>query len=69
MARRATGIINAPPIPWIIRASTRVSREIDIAQATEPNTKVKTAERKTVSVPNFAAAQAVKGINKATARE
>ena len=40
-----------------------------IAQATEPNTKVKTAERKTVSVPNFAAAQAVKGINKATARE
>ena len=69
IARRATGIINAPPIPWIIRASTRVSREIDIAQATEPNTKVKTAERKTVSVPNLAAAQAVKGINKATARE
>jgi len=67
-ASRATGIIMAPPMPWITRESTSMRRLPDRAQERDPNTKRATANRKTLRVPKRSANQPLAGINRATVR-
>ena len=69
IVKRATGIINAPPMPCKIRDQIKAFREFAMAQATDPNTKIPTAARKTFNVPYLSAIQPVSGMNKATVSE
>jgi hypothetical protein len=63
--RRPTGTIIAPPIPWMIRNSTKSGRLTANPQAIEPAMKMTRAARNTFFAPYRSAAQPLTGMNTA----
>ena len=63
---RPTGVIIAPPMPWMMRARTNSEIELDSAQPIEPSTNTPIAARNTVRAPNRSAVQPLIGMNTAS---
>ena len=64
MMSRPTGVIIAPPTPWMIRASTNSSMEA--AQPIEPRMNTVMAARNTLRAPKRSAVQPLAGMNMAS---
>jgi len=62
---RPTGTINAPPMPWRMRAATRAASEFAMPQPIEPKVKTTIAALKTRLAPNRSAVQPLIGMNTA----
>ena len=62
---RPTGIIMAPPAPWMMRQATSISRLVDSPHSIEPRVKTPIAEANTRRVPNRSAIQPLTGMNTA----
>ncbi len=65
--RRPTGVIIAPPMPWMKRATTKCHRAPAKAQPTEPSTKTMIAVENVVRAPNRSAIQPLIGMKTASA--
>ena len=63
--RRPTGTINAPPMPWRMRAATSAAKEFETPQAIEPKVKTTIARLNTRRAPNRSAVQPLIGMNTA----
>ena len=59
--RRPTGVIIAPPIPSMMRASTNWLSELDNAQPIDPSMNTPMAARNTVRAPKRSAVQPLTG--------
>jgi len=66
-ARRPTGVIMAPPMPWMTRAATSIGLLSARPQASDPRVKSQTAHVNTRLVPNRSAIHPLMGMN--TARQ
>jgi hypothetical protein len=66
--RRATGVIMAPPTPWMMRATTNSQSEPESAQPIEPSMKTPIAVRNTVRAPKRSAVQPLTGMQTASDR-
>ena len=64
---RAIGLIRAAPVPCRKRDSTKVRSELDRAQAMDPMTKTRIAQRKTRRAPSWSAIQPETGMKMAKA--
>ncbi|MOA40057.1 hypothetical protein D3C78_1618890 [compost metagenome] len=67
-ARRPTGTISAPPMPWSTRAATNISRLWLSPHSKEARVKTTIAPANTRHVPNRSAIQLERGMKTATAR-
>ena len=66
MTSRPTGTIMAPPMPWMMRYSTKSGSDWAKPQAAEPSVNMTMAARNTVRAPNLSATQPLKGMNTAS---
>ncbi len=64
---RATGVISAPPKPCRKRDPTKVARELEAAQHSEPIMKMTMATRNTLRAPQRSAIHAEIGMKMASA--
>jgi hypothetical protein len=62
---RPTGVIIAPPNPWMTRNPTSIGRLVARPHRAEPPAKISTAMQKTMRVPSRSAIQPLTGINTA----
>ncbi len=62
---RPTGTISAPPMPWTMRAATRVGSESAKPQPTDPKVNTTIAALNTRRAPNRSAVQPLIGMNTA----
>ena len=66
MTSRPTGTIMAPPMPWMMRNSTKSPRPCAKPHAAEPSVKTTIAARNTVRAPKRSAIQPLNGIKTAS---
>src|SRR3954462_8521429 len=64
--RRPTGVIIAPPMPWMMRAITKCVTEVESAQPIEPTMKTATARLNTSRAPKRSAVHPLAGMNTAS---
>ena len=62
----ASGVIIAPPMPWMKREITNAPREPETAHRIEPITNTPIAARNTLRAPNRSAIQPLIGMNMAS---
>ncbi len=63
---RPTGVIIAPPMPWMMRAITKWVIDVDKAQPMEPTMNTPMATLNTARAPKRSAVQPLAGMNTAS---